>query len=76
MVYEFMHRVVERLALVVQVSGGTLTRKKQRHPANQSEIRIRGKNRVDTIFGAGLAALLFFWCTVFNDHRASAAPDR
>ena len=51
---------VARLALVVQVSGGTLTRTMQRHPANQQQIQIRGNNRVDTIFGAGLDALLFF----------------
>jgi hemoglobin-like flavoprotein len=44
---------------------------KQRHPANQNEIRIRGKNRVDTIFGAGLTALLFFWKILSFEHRAS-----
>jgi hypothetical protein len=60
MVYEFRCRVVARLALVVQVSGGTLARKKQRHPANQDEIQIRGNNRVDTIFGAGLSPCSFF----------------
>ena len=46
--------------LVVQVSGGTLTRKKQRRSANQDQIRIAEK-RVDTICGAGLnRPALFF----------------
>jgi hypothetical protein len=33
---------------------------KQRHPVNQDQIQHFGENRVDTIFGAGLNALLFF----------------
>jgi hypothetical protein len=47
-------------SLVVQVSGGTLTRNKQRHPAKSTTNRNLRENRVDTIFGAGLGALLFF----------------
>jgi hemoglobin-like flavoprotein len=34
---------------------------KQRHPVNQDQIQIFRGNRVDTIFGAGLIALLFFY---------------
>jgi hypothetical protein len=47
-------------SLVVQVSGGTLTRKSSVTPPNQNQIRIRGKNRVDTIFGAGQTPCSFF----------------
>jgi hypothetical protein len=59
MVYGFDCRVVARLALVVQVSGGTLTRTSSVTPPIKTKSNLR-EQRVDTIFGAGLRALLFF----------------
>jgi hypothetical protein len=47
-------------SLVVQVSGGTLTRKKQRHPAKLTPNLNSRENRVDTIFGAGQTPCSFF----------------
>jgi hypothetical protein len=44
---------------MVQVSGGALTRTSSVAPSNQNQIHFR-ENRVDTISGAGLIALLFF----------------
>jgi hypothetical protein len=53
---------------VVQVSGGALGAHKQRRPVNQDQIQIFRGNRVDTIFRAGLRALLFFFeIFVFQD---------
>jgi hypothetical protein len=45
---------------VVQVSGGTLARKKQRRPANQRQIQICGKIGSTQFLEQGLTALLFF----------------
>jgi hemoglobin-like flavoprotein len=59
MVYQFKLRLAERFSLVVQVSGGALTRTS----SVASIIKIKSfsrKLRVDTMFGAGLSALLFF----------------
>ena len=44
---------------MVQVSGGALTRTSSVAPSIKIKSNYRG-NRVDTIFGAGLGALLFF----------------
>ena len=44
---------------MVQVSGGTLTRNKQRRPANQDQIRQRGKGSTQFL-EQGAVALLFF----------------
>ena len=60
MVYQFKLRLAERFSLVVQVSGGALTRTS----SVASTIKIKSfsrKLRVDTMFGAGLSALLFFF---------------
>jgi len=45
---------------VVQVSGGTLTRKKQRQPAKSTSNPNLRDNRVDTIFEQGSAPCSFF----------------
>jgi len=45
---------------VVQVSGGALTRTSSVAPSIKIKSKFSGKLRVDTIFRAGLAALLFF----------------
>ena len=47
-------------SLVVQVSGGTLARTSSVAPSIKIKSNLRG-NRVDTIFRAGLRALLFFF---------------
>src|SRR5438067_9474713 len=69
-------------SLVVQVSGGALTRTSSVAPSIKIKSNFRG-NRVDTIFGAGFApcsffgaeacALLFFRDVFFRDvvHRVS-----
>jgi len=46
--------------LVVQVSGGALARTSSVAPSIKIKSKFSGKNRVDTIFRAGLSALLFF----------------
>jgi hypothetical protein len=47
-------------SLVVQVSGGALTRTSSVNPSIKIKSNFR-ENRVDTIFRAGLPALLFFY---------------
>ena len=47
-------------SLVVQVSGGALTRTSSVAPSIKIKSNFRG-NRVDTIFGAGFAPCSFFW---------------
>jgi hypothetical protein len=53
-----------RLAARFKSGGPSLGRSpgahKQRRPVNQDQIQFFGENRVDTIFRAGLLALLFF----------------
>jgi hemoglobin-like flavoprotein len=63
---------------VVQVSGGAPGAHKQRRPVNQDQIQIFRGNRVDTIFRAGLLALLFFFkmlLMAFHPHPAHNAAD-
>src|ERR1700730_13163072 len=48
-------------SLVVQVSGGALARTSSVAPSIKIKSKIFRGNRVDTIFGAGLIALLFFF---------------
>ena len=60
MVYQFKLRLAERLSLVVQVSGGALTRTSSVASIINIKSKFSRKLRVDTIFGAGLRALLFF----------------
>ena len=45
---------------MVQVSGGALARTSGVAPSIKIKSKFSGKNRVDTIFRAGLSALLFF----------------
>ena len=45
---------------MVQVSGGALARTSSVAPSIKIKSKFSGKNRVDTIFRAGLSALLFF----------------
>jgi hemoglobin-like flavoprotein len=52
--------VVARLALVVQVSGGTLTRTSSVTPPIKTKSNLR-EQRVDTIFGAGLRGPALFY---------------
>ena len=47
-------------SLVVQVSGGALARTSSVAPSIKIKSKSFGENRVDTIFRAGLGALLFF----------------
>jgi hypothetical protein len=63
-------------SLVVQVSGGALTRTSSVNPSIKIKSNFR-ENRVDTIFRAGLQALLFFCfsqgckpCSLFVLRRA------
>ena len=60
MVYQFKLRLAERLSLVVQVSGGALTRTSSVASTIKIKSTFSRKLRVDTIFRAGLSALLFF----------------
>src|SRR6267378_2987755 len=48
-------------SLVVQVSGGALARTSSVAPSIKIKSNFRGYKRVDTIFRAGLLALLFFY---------------
>jgi hemoglobin-like flavoprotein len=67
MVYECQRRPAHA-GLVVQVSGGTLARIKQRRSGNQDQIQISEK-RVDTIRGAGLNRPALFFA---QGHQAFA----
>ena len=66
MVYQFKLRLAERLSLVVQVSGGALTRTSSVASTIKIKSTFSRKLRVDTIFRAGLSALLFFLNFVFK----------
>jgi hypothetical protein len=61
--------------LVVQVSGGTLTRKSSVTPLINTKSESAGKYRVDTIFRAGLVALLFFCRILISFRTPIAIPD-
>jgi hypothetical protein len=69
MVYQFKLRLGERFSLVVQVSGGALTRTSSVASTIKIKSTFSRKLRVDTIFGAGLIALLFFFERCFQDDR-------
>jgi len=60
LVYDYGLRLAARSGLVVQVSGGTLTRNKAASTRQSTPNLNLRENRVDTIFRAGLDALLFF----------------
>jgi hypothetical protein len=55
------------LSLVVQVSGGALARTSSVAPSIKIKSKFSGKLRVDTIFRAGLLALLFFSNSLLQD---------
>ena len=61
MVYQFTLRLAERFSLVVQVSGGALTRISSVASTIKSKSKFSGKLRVDTIFEQGLAPCSFFF---------------
>jgi hypothetical protein len=71
MVYQFRLRLAERFSLVVQVSGGALTRTSSVASTIKIKSTFSRKLRVDTIFGAGLGALLFFLNFVVQDDHES-----
>ena len=71
MVYQFKLRLAERFSLVVQVSGGALTRTSSVASTIKIKSTFSRKLRVDTIFGAGLSALLFFFETLFSKPSCS-----
>src|ERR1700694_5231064 len=78
MVYQCRVRPAARLKLDGPSLGRSPGAHKQRRPVNQDQIQIFRGNRVDTISGAGLAALLFFlWRCLFlcePTGRANARP--
>ncbi len=60
---------------MVQVSGGALARTSSVAPSIKIKSNFSGKLRVDTIFRAGLLALLFFFemlfCKIFGKNRCT-----
>ena len=64
MVYQSSLRLAERLKLGGPSLGRSPDAHKQRRLVNQDQIQVFGEIRVDTIFGAGLGALLFFFETI------------
>ena len=60
MVYQWGLRPAARLKPGGPSLGRSPGAHKRRRPVNQDQIQIFGETRVDTIFGAGLSALLFF----------------
>jgi hypothetical protein len=80
MVYQCRLRPAARLKLDGPSLGRSPGAHKQRRPVNQDQIQIFRGNRVDTIFGAGLAALLFFlWrfsLAVLVSLRANGSRER
>jgi hypothetical protein len=69
MVYQFNLRLAERLSLVVQVSGGALTRTSSVASTIKIKSKFSGKLRVDTIFEQGLMPCSFFSRCFFHDDR-------
>ena len=57
---------------MVQVSGGALTRTSSVASTIKIKSKLARKLRVDTIFGAGLSALLFFFETSFSRRLQTA----
>jgi hemoglobin-like flavoprotein len=72
MVYQSKLRLAERLSLVVQVSGGALTRTSSVASTIKIKSTFARKLRVDTIFEQGLAPCSFFSKTIFS-RRSQAA---
>lgn len=65
MVYQWRLRLAERLKSGGPSLGRSPGAHKQRRPVNQDQIQSLRGNRVDTIFRAGLRALLFFFQNAF-----------
>src|SRR6478735_6017809 len=63
-------------SLVVQVSGGALTRTSSVASTIKIKSKFSRKLRVDTIFGAGLSALLFFFETIAHRNDGIAKSYR
>src|SRR5882672_829446 len=74
MVYQFGLRLAERFKSGGPSLGRSPDAHKQRHPVNQDQIQIFRGNRVDTIFGAGLIALLFF-CVAFSSEVGTGSRE-
>ena len=68
MVYQFKLRLAERQSLVVQVSGGALTRTSSVASTIKIKSHLSRKLRVDTIFEQGSEPCSFFFETIANDN--------
>ena len=68
MVYQFKLRLAERQSLVVQVSGGALTRTSSVASTIKIKSKFSRKLRVDTIFEQGSEPCSFFFETIANDN--------
>ena len=66
MVYQFRLRLAERQSLVVQVSGGALTRTSSVASTIKIKSKLSRKLRVDTIFEQGSEPCSFFSKTIFS----------
>ena len=80
MVYQFTLRLAERFSLVVQVSGGALTRTSSVASTIKIKSTFSRKLRVDTIFEQGLAPCSFFrgvfYTTIASDNDGIVKSDR
>ena len=75
MVYQFKLRLAERQSLVVQVSGGALTRTSSVASTIKIKSTFARKLRVDTIFEQGSEPCSFFE-TIANDNDGIVKSDR
>ena len=80
MVYQFNLRLAERQSLVVQVSGGALTRTSSVASTIKIKSKFSRKLRVDTIFEQGTEPCSFFsngfFKTIPNDNDGIVKSDR
>ena len=81
MVYQFKLRLAERQSLVVQVSGGALTRTSSVASTIKIKSKFSRKLRVDTIFEQGSEPCSFFseddsFKTIASDNDGIVKSDR
>lgn len=76
MVYQFNLRLAERQSLVVQVSGGALTRTSSVASTIKIKSKFSRKLRVDTIFEQGSEPCSFFFETIANNSDGIVKSDR
>ncbi len=76
MVYQFKLRLAERLSLVVQVSGGALTRTSSVASTIKIKSKFSRKLRVDTIFEQGSEPCSFFFETIANNNDGIVKSNR